>query len=113
MPRGGSRIGAGRKSGGANKRTREVADKVAVSGLTPLEFMIAVMIDERNDLGIRMDAAKNAARYVHPSLTAITHSGKIGTDFDLMDVHQIQAWIAQRAAALFPAPGRDEGETAH
>ncbi len=39
MPRGGSRPGAGRKPGSANKRTREVAERVIQEGLSPIEVM--------------------------------------------------------------------------
>ena len=99
----------GRQKGMPNKAT--VARNLALrdSGLLPLDFMISIMRDETKDLAIRMSAANSAAPYVHAKLTAVEHSGHIGTDFDRMDVNQIQAWIAQRAAALLPAP-RDEGE---
>jgi hypothetical protein len=40
MPRGGKRIGAGRKVGAATKRTREIADNAAATGKTPLEVML-------------------------------------------------------------------------
>lgn len=40
MARGGAREGAGRPEGTANKRTREIADKAAAEGLTPLEVML-------------------------------------------------------------------------
>ncbi len=46
MTHGGARPGAGRKVGSATKKTRELADKVIASGLTPLEFMLSVMRDE-------------------------------------------------------------------
>jgi hypothetical protein len=37
MPKGGARKGAGRPKGGKTKRTREIAQKLALTGLTPLE----------------------------------------------------------------------------
>ena len=43
MARGGRRPGSGRKPGSANKRTREVADKAAADGITPLEVMLNTM----------------------------------------------------------------------
>ena len=36
---GGARSGAGRKRGGANQKTREIADRAATLGVTPLEVM--------------------------------------------------------------------------
>jgi hypothetical protein len=41
--RGGKRPGSGRKKGSATKRTREIADRAAEEGITPLEFMLNVM----------------------------------------------------------------------
>jgi len=43
MARGGSREGAGRKPGAVTKKTREIADKAAAEGITPLEVMLGTM----------------------------------------------------------------------
>lgn len=40
---GGRRPGSGRKPGSANIKTREIADKAAKEGITPLEVMIRAM----------------------------------------------------------------------
>jgi hypothetical protein len=40
MPRGGRRVGAGRKLGAATKRTREIANQAAATGKMPLEVML-------------------------------------------------------------------------
>ena len=74
MARGGARPGAGRKPGSANKRTREIADAAAAEGVTPLEYMLAILRDEQAAPEARMDAAKSAAPYMHPRLTAIEAS---------------------------------------
>jgi hypothetical protein len=94
----GSKTG-GRKRGTPNKATAAKAAAIAASGLTPLDFAIATMRryaakadaweqiadDEMATLSERaeaaktardytqfaMDAAKTAAPYVHPKLTAI------------------------------------------
>ncbi|WP_211307384.1 hypothetical protein [Sinimarinibacterium flocculans] len=60
----------GRKKGAANKRTREIADKAAAEGLTPLEYLLRLMRDERQEQAVRLDAAKAAAPYIHPRLQA-------------------------------------------
>lgn len=88
MARGGARLGAGRKRGSATKRTREIADKAAENGITPLEFMLDVMrkpYPEDADATVkasydamRFEAAKAAAPYVHPRLAAVEHTGKDG-----------------------------------
>lgn len=51
--RGGARPGAGRKPGSKNTKTREIADKAAADGITPLEVMIRAMrayVDEADRL---------------------------------------------------------------
>lgn len=75
MPRGGKREGAGRKPGSANARTREIADKAASEGLTPLEYMLQLLRNDGADPKDRQWAAEKAAPYVHPRLAAIEHSG--------------------------------------
>lgn len=80
MSKGGRRPGAGRKPGSANRRTREIADRAAAIGITPLEFLLNVMRDEAcpkdADLAqkiafhtLRFEAAKAAAPYLHPRLS--------------------------------------------
>jgi hypothetical protein len=71
MTHGGARPGAGRKVGSATKKTRELADKVIASGLTPLEFMLSVMRDEGAERAERLDMAKAAAPYIHPRLSNV------------------------------------------
>jgi hypothetical protein len=77
MPAGGKREGAGRKPGVANKASIERQAEVAASGITPLEFMLAIMRDETADEARRADMAKAAAPYVHPRLAAVEHSGEM------------------------------------
>lgn len=85
---GGRRAGAGRKKGSANKRTREIADRAAQDGITPLEYMLQVLRTEpREDLdpkeymmaaAMRFEAAKAAAPYMHARLASVEHSGANG-----------------------------------
>lgn len=77
MARGGARSGAGRKAGIPNKRTQARQAAVEASGLTPLDYLLTVMRNEKNDQSARLDAAKAAAQYVHPRLSAVdaTHRG--------------------------------------
>ena len=89
---GGSRKGAGRKPGSATKRTREIADKAADEGITPLEYMLEVMRSEAPDSDdgrvmidhrqMKFEAAKAAAPYMHPRLAAIEHTGADGGVID-------------------------------
>lgn len=77
MAKGGARPGSGRKPGTKNRRTVEQVEAVIASGLTPLDFMLSVMRDVKEDKGRRIEAAKSAAPYCHARLNAIEHSGAI------------------------------------
>ncbi len=81
---GGKRAGSGRKPGTANRKTREIADKAAADGITPLEVMLSTMRALWDDAvgkdGKVADfekalaacvAAKDAAPYMHPRLQQI------------------------------------------
>jgi hypothetical protein len=93
--RGGSRKGAGRKAGSATKKTREIADRAAEDGITPLEYMLQVMrseldpeLEPRDRLqaaSMRFEAAKAAAPYMHPRLAAIEHTGKDGAPMETVN----------------------------
>jgi hypothetical protein len=85
--RGGRRPGSGRPKGAATKKTREIADRAAAEGLTPLEYMLRVMRQEtaHEDPKVQavretlaFEAAKAAAPYMHPRLAAVEHTGADG-----------------------------------
>jgi hypothetical protein len=61
----------GRQTGVANRRTREIADAAIKQGLTPLEYMLAVLRDETVDPERRDEMAKAAAPYLHPRLASV------------------------------------------
>ena len=81
MARGGARPGAGRKPGAATKKTREIADKAAAEGVSPLEYMLGVLRDEKQPTAMRFEAAKAAAPFVHPRLSTV--EAKIDADVSL------------------------------
>jgi hypothetical protein len=72
----------GRQSGVANKRTREIADAAIREGLTPLEYMLAVLRDENADPERRDEMAKAAAPYLHPRLAAIEAKLSVAVDHE-------------------------------
>ena len=78
MARGGARLGAGRKKGATEKKTREIAEAAVEKGLTPLEYMLETLRDETADPGTRRWAAEKAAPYIHPRLNSVEHSGTGG-----------------------------------
>jgi hypothetical protein len=65
----------GRKKGTPNKATATTAAEIAASGLTPLDFMLDVLRDDKRKPEERMDAAKAAAPYVHPRLAPVDKDG--------------------------------------
>lgn len=75
---GGKRPGAGRKPGVPNKASITRQESVKATGETPLDYMLRIMRDNLLDYELRFEAAKAAAPYVHPKLSAVEHTGKDG-----------------------------------
>ena len=78
MARGGTRQGAGRRKGSVAPKTkalREAAERAvaaaAAEGSSPLEYMLAIMRDEKADAKRRDAMAVAAAPFFHPRLSAI------------------------------------------
>ena len=69
MPKGGYRPGAGRPKGSRSKFRQEtvtdIADAAAAENLTPLEYMLRIMRDPREDKDRRCRMAIAAAPYCH------------------------------------------------
>lgn len=88
MPRGGSKPGerrGGRQQGAANKRTREIADKAVQAGITPLEYLLSILRDEKEERSVRIDAAKASAPYIHPRLQNTTVKIPDGLDIRMIE----------------------------
>lgn len=100
MARGGKRPGAGRKAGSATKKTREIADRAASEGLTPLDYMLSILRDEAQGPLMRFEAAKAAAPYVHPKLASVEqkHSGEmtVHSGVDRPPRETREEWLARR-----------------
>lgn len=75
MANGGKRPGAGRPKGATTRKTREIAEAAAKKGLTPLEYFLKLLYDEKQPQEVRFAAAKEAAPFIHPKLAAVQHSG--------------------------------------
>jgi hypothetical protein len=115
----GSRPGerrGGRKPGTPNKahaheaefRRRVLLDARA-AGVTPLEFMLALMRDEENPKGMRFEAAKAAAPYIHARLSSVQVSG----DADKPIEHNVTVADAftSRIARLAARAAESEGDS--
>ena len=65
----------GRKKGSIAKLDAEARKKMIEGGITPLDFLLAVMRDNHQDFRVRLDAAKTAAPYCHSRLASTELSG--------------------------------------
>ena len=61
------------EKGSVDKIKREAI--LAAQGITPLDYMMAIVRNEQEDKTVRLDAAKAAAPYVHARLQAVTLGG--------------------------------------
>ncbi len=68
----------GRRKGSRNKASLKREAEIAASGLTPLDFMLSLLRDEKREIEDRKWAAQHAAPYVHPKLQAVQHTGVDG-----------------------------------
>jgi len=69
----------GRPKGSRDKEINTGILLARRKGITPLEFLLSVMDNKKNDLAVRMDAAKAASPYVHQRLAqlAVEHKGQV------------------------------------
>ncbi len=98
--KGGTRSRAGRKPNVETRITREVVERVAASGVTPLEAMVQIM---HASLGAKkyamaLRAAMGAAPYMHPRLAAVQH--KVALTVEKRPEQMSDAEIQQEIAAL-------------
>jgi len=78
MPRGGRRPGAGRPKGVPNKLNAEIRGAALAGGESPLDYMLRIMRDEKQEPERRDKMAVAAAPYLHSKMTAVQHGGSIG-----------------------------------
>ena len=127
MPRGGARANAGRKKNTPSRATIARQERVANSGVTPLEVMLEdmrfhydlyqealakrEMAEASKEMALARLAAKDAAPYSHSRLATIEHMGKCGGPIEFTDARDKLSHLIARAA-----DAADEGEdsvTAH
>jgi len=105
--RGGAGRGQGRKPGSATTKTREIADRAAAEGITPLEVMLKTMRAMMGEVdaliakqiaegstevavpfGLMTDAcaiAKDAAPYLHPRLSNVEMNARVAIHEESLD----------------------------
>ena len=92
--KGGARPGAGRKRGSVTRRSAEVLDAALSEGLTPVEYMLGIMRDEKADPKMRTWAAEKAAPFCHPRPSPVSRTIEI----DLPDISSVEGVTAALAA---------------
>lgn len=111
MARGGNRPGSGRKRGVPNKASAERQRRVAATGLTPLDYMLKVMRDEKAESSRRDDMAKAAAPYVHPKLASMQHTGRNGGPIQTVDLTKLSGdELAQLESIFGPLAGSGDDD---
>lgn len=106
MPRGGARPNCGRKPGGSNAKTRELAMRVAAEGITPIEVMVNTMRELwlSGDKVAASAIAKDAAPYMHPRLQStearVTSDVTIQDSADRPPRETRDEWLARRRREL-------------
>jgi hypothetical protein len=97
--RGGRREGAGRKPGSKTKKTQLLAEAAKEAGISPLEYMLAVLRDPKAETERRDEMAKAAAPYIHPRLS------NVEAKIDVTGHEAALAEIEEHAAVLsLPSP---------
>jgi hypothetical protein len=130
---GGRRSNAGRARGVPNKASAEREKRIAATGVTPLEVMLHAMRDHfdralsakqrrtsQASMALALAAAKDAAPYVHPRRSAVTHTDAPMdlsnlTDRELDELERLIAKSSGTTPASTDAKGRGTGagETHH
>ena len=85
MAHGGARKGAGRKPSALTTKTREIAEKAVEGGITPLDYMLEILRNTAAPADARFEAAKAAAPYVHPRLSAVDANVEGGMRIEIVD----------------------------
>src|SRR5262245_14246027 len=60
-----------RPRGSLNKRTQTLLEAAEAGGEMPLDFLLRLMRDPHSPMARRLEAAKAAAPFLHPKLSAI------------------------------------------
>src|SRR6478672_8738342 len=104
MPSGGYRPGAGRPKGSVKKKHQITVADVGRAEYLPIEYMLALMRDERAEPHRRDAMATQAAPYLHARLNAVATSNYNGDD-SCGDVNTLQIFSVPRGGRLDPKTG--------
>lgn len=102
MPRGGVRVGAGRRTGTSDRQMRKINVDQVLNAIgsgpdkTPLAYLLGIMSSPTDDIKLseRIQCAIAAAPYVHPRLASVEVKGDAAAPL------QVQSDIGQALKAL-------------
>jgi hypothetical protein len=110
MPRGGRREGAGRKPGSKVTKTQLIAAEALAAGVSPLEYMLAVMRDPAAPADRRDRMAAAVAPYLHPRLavSAVSvHERKFSDMTEEERKREIERLLAQARQVIAKAKAEE------
>lgn len=87
----------GRTAGTPNKRTAEVAERLAALDCDPIAGMARLAMDESNAPELRGRMFSELAQYVAPKRKAVEHSATDGSSFEF-------SWMAPQAVRELSMP---------
>ena len=99
MPSGGYRPGAGRPKGSVAKKHQVTVADVGHAEYLPLEYMLALMRDERTEASRRDAMAIQAASFCHPRLNAVATTNANGSG-PSGDINIVQILAVPRGARI-------------
>jgi hypothetical protein len=63
------------------QKTQRLVEEMQAQGISPLEYMLAVLRDETAETGRRDEMAKASAPYLHPRLASVEATVDVSDDF--------------------------------
>lgn len=100
---------AGRALSPSRRRELEREAMLARYGVSPLEFLVRVMVDETRDMDHRIDAAKAAAPFCHPKLSQV----EVADERDTVPVEEQRRMLEDKLRSLGIDPDKVRTALAH
>jgi hypothetical protein len=102
----------GRKLGTKNRRNREAAEILTSMGCDPIRGMARIAMNHKHNPELRGRMHAELAKYVHPQLRAIEHSGT-GPEgaIDVNVIESARQQLADRISRAAVAQGAGSGDS--
>jgi hypothetical protein len=95
------------------KKTQQLVEQARAQGISPLEYMLAVLRDETVEPGRRDEMAKAAAPYIHRRLASVDATVSLSVLDKLNDTEQRALAAALAAVAGDPEAAADGASRAY